>query len=319
MAVPSMPRNPNEAPSLARLQRWMQACIMAEGPVEQAIQSTAATNELPAGRAPGLICASPALAPLQRLDIYRGMYELRLIEALRVDYPGLSAFLGDDVFEELAKLYIAACPSESYTLNRFGDRLPDFLAQVDGLRRPRFAEALARLEWTETCVFDEEESPVAGPECVAGLTEEQSGRLRFTPIRALRLLRLNYPVQEYMQALRREQPLPSLRPRRTNLIVYRKNYAVCHLPLSAPAFSLFAALAAGAPLGEAMRAMAGTGGGSPKRVFEWFRQWFGEGLFSSVEIRSESDVVRGRLSLVKPEHGAGSGRIVDRRRATRSL
>lgn len=286
MAMPSTPLDPAESPSLAQLQRWMQACIMADGPVEQAIQSPAATNELPAGRAPGLICASPALAPLQRLDIYRGMYELRLVEALRVDYPELVKYLGDDVFEELAKLYVATCPSESYTLNRLGDRLPDFLPQVDGIHRPRFAEALARLELTETCVFDEEESPATSVESVAGLTEEQSSRLRFTPIRALRLLRLNYPVHDYMQALRREQPLPSLRPRRTNLIVYRKNYTVCHLPLSAPAFVLFEALAAGEPLGEAMRLMAGTGGGSPKRVFEWFRQWFSERLFSSVEIRS---------------------------------
>jgi hypothetical protein len=262
----------------------MQACIMANGPVESAIAATAAVQEFPASVAPGLIRPSRTLAPLERLDIYRGMYELRLVEALRVDYPGLLRFLGEEMFEELARLYVASCPSESYTLNRLGDRLPDFLSQVDGIRRPGFVEALARLELAETFVFDEEESPVAALESVAGLSEDRWGRLRLTPVRALRLLRLNYPAHEFMQAFRRDEELPSLRPRRTHLIVYRREYGLFHMPLSAPAFALFQALAERSPLDEAMQAMFDAGGGTQKQVFEWFRQWFSERLFSNVEI-----------------------------------
>ncbi|MBI4907263.1 MAG: putative DNA-binding domain-containing protein [Acidobacteria bacterium] len=284
MAALSMPRSPAEAPHLGRLQRWMQACMMANGPVESAVETPAAVKEFPASQAPGLIRASRTLAPLERLDIYRGMYDLRLVEALRVDYPGLLKFLGEKTFEELARLYIASCPPESYTLNRLGDRLPDFLSQVDGIHRPGFVEALARLELAETFVFDEEESPVAAMESFGGLSEDQWGRLRLTPIRALRLLRLNYPAHEFMQAIRRDEALPSLRPRRTHLIVHRREYGLFHLSLSAPAFALFQALAERAPLDEAMQSMFDAGGGSQKQVFEWFRQWFSERLFSSVEI-----------------------------------
>lgn len=284
MAALSMLPDKPEAPRLGRVQRWMQACIMADGPVASAIATQPATQEFPASVAPGLIRPSRTLTPLERLDIYRRMYELRLVDALRVDYPGLLRFLGEETFDELSRLYIANCPSHSYTLNRLGDRLPEFLSQVEGLPRPRFVQALARLELTETFVFDEEESPAASAESVAMLSGQQWGRLRLVPIRALRLIRLDYPVHEYMRAVRSNEALPSLRPGRTLLAVYRRDYGLLHLPLTAPAFALFQALAEGETLAEAMEQMLAAGGASPKQVFNWFRHWFSERMFSSVEI-----------------------------------
>lgn len=285
VAALSTPRSgAKPRPQLDQLQRWMQACVMAEGSVEQAVASQAASAEIPASLAPGMIRASRTLAPLERLDIYRGMYELRLVEALRVDYPGLLRLLGEEMFEELARLYIASCPSKSYTLNRLGDQLPDFISQVGGIPRPRLAVALARLELAETMVFDEEESSPAGGEPFAGLAEHQWSRIRMRPIRALRALVLDYPAHEFMQALRRDEASPRLRPRRTRLIVYRRDYALLHLPLTAPAFSLFQSLMEGETLGDAIQAMSDSGGGSQRQVFEWFRQWFSERLFQRVEI-----------------------------------
>jgi len=284
MAASPTPHKRGESPRLSQLQRWMQACIVANGQVEAAIETEAAAKEIPANEASGLIRPSRTLAPLERLDIYRGMYELRLVEALRVDYPGLIQYLGEDRFDELARLYVSAHPSQSYTLNRLGDRLPNFIQQVDGIPRPRFVEALARLELLETLVFDEEESPVATSVSIAGVGQENWGGLRLRPIRALRLVRLDYPVHEFMQAFRRGAPPPSLRPRRTHLIVYRREFGLFHFPVSAPAFALLQALAEGAMLEEAMHAMFEVGGGSQKQVFEWFRQWFGEKLFQSVEV-----------------------------------
>jgi hypothetical protein len=262
----------------------MQACLLAEGPVESAIDSPAAQKEFPAGRAPGLIRPSRTLEPLERLDIYRGMYELRLLEALRVDYPGLAAYLGEAAFNELGRLYVSSCPSRSYTLNRFGDRLPEFIQHVAGVPRPRFAEALAHLELAETFVFDEAESPAAKIESVADLGEEQWARLRLTPIRALRLLTLGYPAHEFMQAIRGNEVPPSFRRRQTHLIVYRRDYRLFHLAVSAPAFALFQSLAERATLGEAMDCMFRAGGGSSEQVFAWFRHWFTERLFRSVEL-----------------------------------
>ncbi|MBK7928330.1 MAG: hypothetical protein IPJ98_12805 [Bryobacterales bacterium] len=109
------------------------------------------------------------------------------------------------------------------------------------------------------------------------------------------MLRMHYPAHEYMQAVRRDETPAVPRPRRTNLIVYRRDHALLHLPMAAPGFfsspspppphALFEALAQGCTLAEGMEAMQETGGGSPKQVFEYFRVWFGERLFSRVEIQ----------------------------------
>jgi hypothetical protein len=56
------------------------------------------------------------------------------------------------------------------------------------------------------------------------------------------------------------------------------------MALSSPAFALFGALAEGMPLGEAVERMFLAGRAPEKEVFEWFRHWFSERLFQSVEI-----------------------------------
>jgi len=252
---------------LGQLQRWMQACVLAEGPVERVPL---------AARAPQFIRPSRTLAPLERLDIYRGMYEVRLLEALRVDYPGLAHFLGANTFDELAKLYIRANPSRSYTLNRLGDRLPGFVKKVAGLPRPGFVQDLARFELASTLVFDEEESQAAMPDSVNNLDPEAWERLCFRPIRALRLLELRYPVHRYLEAMCRDDTVPKIRPKKTWVIVYRRDYTLLHFSLTAPAFALFQALAGGAPLGQAVRGMR------EKEVFGWFQRWFSERLFEAV-------------------------------------
>lgn len=278
------PLETNGAGRLARVQRWMQACIVAEGPVEQAIRTAPAAKEIPACRAPELIRPSRTLAPLERLDIYRRMYELRLTEALRTDYPGLAHFLGEELFAELARLYITAHPSHSYTLNRLGDGLPGFLDDVEGLPRPRLLQDLARLELASTFVFDEVESPTAGPGVISRFSYQQWDDLRFTPIRALRLVELSYPAHRYLEALRSDDTPPRLRPGRTRLVVYRRDFHVFYLPLSRPAYALLQSLCEGLTLGEAVQAMFDAGGTGEGPVYEWFRNWFTERLFQRVYV-----------------------------------
>jgi hypothetical protein len=269
---------------LERHQRWMQACLMQPGTVAEAVASLPATREFPASQAPGLIRPSRTLAPLDRLDIYRHMYEARLIEALQVDYPGLSHLLGDELVTELMQLYIRDCPSESYTLNRLGDRLPAFLSRVDGLSKPMFIRDMARLELAQTLVFDEAETAVADASSVAGLQPEDWERLRLKPIPAFRLLELDYPAQLYIEAMHEGRDPARITRKKSWLVVYRRDFAVLHLSLSRPAFRILSELAAGRSLGASLRA-ALTGDRVADRTLSlWFQQWFSEKLFQEVSL-----------------------------------
>src|SRR5690348_5561133 len=168
--------------NLARIQRWMQACILNQGTCEEAIQSTPAQAEIPAEQARTLVKPSATLTPLERLDIYRGMYLLRMEEALEIDYPALAHFLGKDEFFRLVARYSDAYPSRSYTLNRLGDRLPEFVGTLTDIPKPDFCRDLARLEYGLTQVFDEEETPRLAEEAIQAVPQDAWENARLKPV-----------------------------------------------------------------------------------------------------------------------------------------
>jgi len=274
-------------PGLDRIQRWMQACIMTQGECEEAIQSRAAQTVIPAADAPGLVKPSATMQALERLDVYRQMYLLRLEEALATDYPTLKHYLGESEFFRLVARYVEAYPSRSYTLNRLGDHLPEFAGTLTDIPKPEFCRDLARLEYAVTLVFDEQETPKLTPEAIQSVPQDAWERARLKPIAALRLLEADYPVSEYMGAVDEENPFPQIRKRKTFVVAYRRNYLVHRLDLKRPAYELLSALAAGKQLGQALMDVCVPGrkpAVKESQLFEWFRDWMAEGLFQSVEI-----------------------------------
>ena len=71
------------------------------------------------------------------------------------------------------------------------------------------------------------------------------------------------------------------------IAVYRRTYRVNRLDLSPPAHALLEALAAGAPLGEAVgRVIARRGRPrvAAEDLFAWFREWVAAGIFRAVTV-----------------------------------
>ncbi len=264
---------------LAATQRWLQAVITAPGEDAEALRSPEAARQIPPGRALEAVKPSWSLTALERLGIYRGMYEARMREALEVDYPLLAGFLGPELWEQLISLYIRQYPSRSYTLNRLGDYLPLFLNELEGLPRPRFAADLARYEFAISSVFDAPEDHAITPEDAARVPEDAWEDARLVPIRAFRLEAFHYPVSRYAEAVREDPRVRPPRPQKTWLVIFRRDYTPLSLELSRPAFGLFSRLASGSKLGEALRRSRM----SEDEIFRWFRQWMAEGLFQRVE------------------------------------
>jgi hypothetical protein len=276
--------------SLERLQRWMQAAVVQPGSVENAVRAPEAAALVPAERVGEVLLPNDALTSVERLGIYQGMYLLRMEEALESDYPGLKHFLGDRRFFELVRDYVQVFPSRTYTLNRLGDHFPEFVGSLKaGLRRRAFCHDLARLELAVAEVFDAEETDALSADAIAAVPEAAWERARLRPITAFRLLALGYPVSDYLQSVHDEgHDHPSLRARPSFVAVYRRNYSVRRLDLSRGAHDLLAALASGAPLGEAVASAITPGGRrapKPDDLFRWFRQWVAGGVFRAVSLQ----------------------------------
>jgi hypothetical protein len=279
---------------LGRVQRWMQAVVVHPGSVDEAI--AAASTRLSPERLREVVLPSRTLAPSERVGIYQGMYLLRMEEALDSDYPALKHFLGPRGFRALVRDYVASFPSRSYTLNRLGDRLPEFVGRWGGLRHRAFCQDLARLELALTQVFDEVETPALSAEAVAAVPAERWPSARLRPIAACRLLALRYPVSAYIASLgdkRHRHP----RPRRKDgwVVVFRRDYGVYRLELSPAAHALLSELAAGRPLGQAVASAVrrrGRAAAREKDLYRWFRQWMASGIFRDVEVaRGEGNLV----------------------------
>jgi hypothetical protein len=253
------------------LQTWMHAAIVAPRP--------------PSPRdVAKYILPSHTLAPEERLELYRDMYAVRLIEAIEGDYPAVAALLGHRGFHALSAAYIERHPSVSYTLNRLGDHFPQFIAET--LPRRRALADLARLELAMTQVFDEEESPLLDAHAIAAVPPHAVASMRLVPIRALRLLAFDYPVNDLFQRFRDDEPLRAPRAKKTWLVVHRRDYGVMRMPLDERAFTLLSALCDGETLGDAVVAFAERNGAPPAQdeLFAWFRDWTAAGLFTAIEV-----------------------------------
>jgi hypothetical protein len=280
-----LPQPPLEL-TLPHLQRWMQAVIVHAGTVDEAVEAPAARAEIAPEDVSRVILPSKTLTPVERVGVYQGMYLLRMIEALEGDYPAVAHLLGSDAFADLVTRYVELHPSVSYTFNRLGGGLPEFIRQSKGLRGRWAAAELARLERAVTEVFDAPESPSWPAEGIEAMAEEDWVTAVLEPIAAFRVAEFNYPVNAYLQSVKDENhDHPPLRREPSYVAIYRKSYEVWRLDLSKPAYGFLRSLAKGRPFARAVAEAAKNLQGSPgDQLFRWLRDWVAEGMFTGVKV-----------------------------------
>lgn len=266
--------------ALAPLQEWMQAVVTHPGDVFEATEAGVIGVD-------SVVLPSKTLQPIQRVGIYHSMYMLRMIEALEADYEALTYAMGEHAFGHLVREYVQRFPSRSYTLNRLGDHLPEFIAG-SALKRKTFLADLARLELAMTHVFEEAEAAPLPPDAIASVPPERIEALRFTPIPALRLLTFACNADEVFQAWREERVVEPRRGK-TWLAVHRRDYGVYRMPLSQEAFTFLGFLISGETIGSAIMKFARRFRRMPEQqdLFNWFRDWSEAGLFAAISITEQ--------------------------------
>lgn len=283
--------------TLDELQRWMQAVITHPAGVEVGIESFAAQQQIGVvpEQAERVIARSQAQSALERLEIYNRAYFGRLLECLREEYSVLAAALGTEIFDSFAMGYLHAHPSRSYTLNDLGAHFPEFLAETRpprgeeeraGRDWPEFMIDLARVERAVNEVFDGpgiEGERLLDAAALQTIAAERWPGARLLCVPCLKLLQLNYPVNDYFAAIRRGDTPAIPEPGISYLVVTRRDYRVRRFPLELPAYELLSSLARGLTIGEAVRRAADVSelADEPlaRRIGEWFRFWAAEGLF----------------------------------------
>lgn len=253
------------------------------GSVRDALESEPARREIAADRLGDVILPSATLSSERRIAIYHDMYLWRMVEALEFDYPGVAHLLGHSRFHRLVERYVAAFPSRSYTLNRLGDHLPQYIASASGFPRRAALADLARFELAITQVFDAPGDELLDGDTIATIAPEAWPEARFQAIHAMRLLRLDYPVDDYLQAVKRNEAHGSLRKNPRFLLVFRNELSVRQVALSKREWTLLSALHEGLTLSDAVERLAPLRPSlSETELFAWFRDWTRMGLFAGI-------------------------------------
>lgn len=309
-----MSDNGDEQPrrDLAQLQRWMQAVIMHPGGVEQGAASGEARGELVGAAASigQIIARSRALTSIERLAIYNRAYYARLVECLAEQFPVLRQTMGDELFGEFALAYLVACPSESYTLGRLGERFAQYLIETrpprageedSGPGWPEFLVDLAELEWAIAEVFDgpgtEQEAPLEAFR-LQTIQPDQWPTVRFALAPCLRLLAQRFPVNDFYGTVRKENRVPEIpAAAESYMALSRRNYVVRRFALNRLQYEVLAAFVEGETVGAAIERAAEVGFELDSDGFDfdvladhlrqWFSLWSAEGFFmgTSVPVR----------------------------------
>lgn len=235
--------------------RWTEGTLTLRSQQEwfAAIISTPQAEPAPVDEhsAKRLIKPSSTLSSVERIDIYRRGYHARLIECLIDDYPVLQHALGEDSFEALCRAYIAAHPSTGPSLNYFGRHMSDF-CRTQPLPAPGFAADLATLEWAIVlCIHAPTASTIDFTD-LSNVPPERWPNARFTLNPSLRILKLEYPANSYLQGFRQRRSPPIPGPLPTVVAVYRTGRSVWRLELEPTLVTLLDSLAGGATLEAAL-------------------------------------------------------------------
>ena len=278
--------NLRNTPRVETIERWMQAVVMHPQGAAAGIRAAPARRLLPAAaeKIETVVLPSKSLSSVERLDIYAYMYYARLLDVLTDEYPVTRQVLGAKAFDRACRLFVQRNPSKYRTLNHLSERFPAFLTRhLPPGNRSGLAIDVAHIERAMDDVFD---APRAEPLTAAefsAISADEWHRVRLAMIPALRLLKLRFPANDYINAVRAGKKPRLPRPRATFAIVYRRHFLLYRRDQMPGQFKLLTALMQGRTLEQAVRASASGRGGSADRLAAtlgaWFREWAAAGIF----------------------------------------
>jgi hypothetical protein len=196
--------------------------------------------------------ACPVL-PRGNLSIYRNNSAHAFRSALESGFPVVRKRVGDDYFRQLGAQYRARFPSRSGDLHWIGSHFAAFLLEhLQGTEYAWLAD-LARLEWSREQAAIASVEPAVTADILATIAPDQLELLVFRLQPSLALIASDFPIFTIFVANQAEiaPPVDQSLGGESGMVLSRIDVVEVRA-LPPRLFSYISALAAGAPLGEAV-------------------------------------------------------------------
>lgn len=155
--------------------------------------------------------------------VYRNAYVIRLRGILREDFERVHTYVGDDAFDELARAFIAAHPSQTLNARYYAQAFPQFVREAERYKAVPMVAAMARLESLLNEVFDTADAEPLSLTQLSAFAPEDFANIRFTPHPSARRLSAPAGLEAIFSALSQEQPPPAPGQGVEHLLVWRKD------------------------------------------------------------------------------------------------
>ena len=222
-----------------------------------------------------------------RLGIYRDAYRLRLIEVLGNDFEILRSYVGDQMFDALARAYISAHPSTFRNVRWFGGKLAQFLrATAPYSGHPEVAE-LAQFEWSLGEAFDAQDIEAVRFEDLVSIAPEDWANLRFQAHPALRVLVSRTNAVAIWKSLKESDSALAieLSPQPVTWVVWRKQHSPFFRSLEADEAWALQAMMSGARFGEICTGVCGWAADeAAARAAGMLRTWVEAGWIAGLRV-----------------------------------
>ncbi len=130
----------------------------------------------------------------RRFSVYRNNVVVGLSDVLVSGFPVLAKLLGEEFFRAMAAAFVRRHPPRSPVLMRYGEEMPDFLAEFPPVRGYPYLPDVARLELALRTSYHAADAEPVAAESIQGMSESEieGARLELSP--AVSQLRSAYPV-----------------------------------------------------------------------------------------------------------------------------
>jgi hypothetical protein len=145
------------------------------------------------------------LSNVQRVDIYRTGYRIRLKGVIDADHEMLGIYLGDALYEQMVAGYIDAAPSQHPSLRFFGDRLPNYLQNTLPFSDHPILAEIASFERSLLNVFDSADADTLNQQLLQQIPAEKWPLLTFSFHPSLTFYPCHWNAVESWQSLKNKE------------------------------------------------------------------------------------------------------------------
>lgn len=221
-----------------------------------------------------LLKTNPKISKEKQLQIYQEGYKIRLLQAVKLDYPTFCFYLDEEESDRIISDFVENNYSQFYSLDFYPFKFADFIQNKNISDE---AKQLVNLESQIAQIFYAKDSPPLTAQHITQMNEAELNDFRFKPRTASAILQFDYDVENYLQKFRAGQNPIHIDARKNYIYIVRNNNEVKRFYLDAEEYETLNNLLSAMPTEQALTTPL-----SQELFPQWLNKWLINGFFALI-------------------------------------